>query len=310
MSTIFKNFTLSFDITTSDFKLSNGISPQVQLNNTWNQAQAFDPSIATVSSFYDVKRLPKGQAGFALNSILSMAYLIQVSQDRFVNSTATATFDPTNQSNVKSITITCDIINKNIESPPKPNDFLSATCIGNWFVSIFTYMSTNPTPIDITKMKYDLSYNSLNEPPIPNVPVVENPTILNIQGFSQNINEPFGSYIIEHASNISGGSKNPTHDTVVLFNIPITISFDFIFQYSYLISFIGAIAISLVELFGINPLYVLNSKVVMFCNIIIMIASVVAGFTWFNTQIWFVDPKYINVYNVATKSNIPFLSSN
>jgi hypothetical protein len=308
MSVNYKDFKFSFDITTADFTsrtVTGGIDSQAQLNNAWNLAQSFDPSTATTSPYYDVKKLPKGSSGFALNSFLNFVYLMQVSQGRFVDSDATAVFDSNNKSNVKSITISCKIINKNLDTPPKANDFLSATCIGNWYISILKYMATNPVTPDPKQMTYKPEFNSLNEPPLPGIPVVENPGILNILTFSPHVNELFISKIYEHNSNIGGGSVDPNQNTSVTYTFSSSLSiFDFIFQYSYLISFIGAVSISFLELIGIHPLGVLNSKILIFCNIIIMVASVVAFFAWFNTQVWFLDPRYINVQNVAKKNNI------
>ena len=83
---------------------------------------------------------------------------------------------------------------------------------------------------------------------------------------------------------------------------------DYVFQYSYFISFIGAIALAISEVVGFNPLSYMSEKILMAINIIIGVSGFVSLFAWFNTPVWYIDTSIINPNNIATKNNLPFLS--
>ena len=340
MST-YNDFVVSYDMTVDTFP-----GGQSALNNLWSNADNFDATTMQDAVLFDTSKFPKGKKGLILQLISFMTYAMQVSIGRFIDTTITPKYDTIIPTNVKALSISCKIINKNLDIPPKQNDFLSATCIGNWFLDMLRYKGS-----DYTKVSYNPKNNELNEPPLPNIPVINNPVPISpfkFSFFTSKINEPFASKIYEHNENVKGNTTPATSDTEVLkppsanppppptnpppppanpppppanpppppanpppndssLKITISTSLDIVFQFSYLISFTGAVIMSLVQLFGINLLYIFNEKVLIFFNVIISLSSIVALFTWFNTQLWYVDPVYININNVAKQNNIPFI---
>jgi hypothetical protein len=77
---------------------------------------------------------------------------------------------------------------------------------------------------------------------------------------------------------------------------------DYVFQYSYLISFIGAIAFSISEVIGYNPIEVFHSKVLIGYYVFTMFCAIMSLFAWFNISIWYVDTSIINPLNVSTSN--------
>ena len=152
----------------------------------------------------------------------------------------------------------------------------------------------------VTFFVKSLEYNKLNEPPLPDIPVIENPVLYD--PFSkQKFTNIFELFNIENATNVDGKSVDPK----VKKSLAIL---DYVFQYSYFLSFIGAISLSLSEVIGFTPLSYISEKVLLFIHIVIGTSAVVSLFAWFNTQIWYVDTSIINISNVSLKNNLPFLS--
>ena len=77
---------------------------------------------------------------------------------------------------------------------------------------------------------------------------------------------------------------------------------DYVFEYSYLISFIGAIAFSISEVLGYNPIEMFSSKVLLAYYIFTTCCAIISLFAWFNTSLWFVDPNILNPLNVSTSN--------
>ena len=77
---------------------------------------------------------------------------------------------------------------------------------------------------------------------------------------------------------------------------------DYVFTAAYLISFVGAIAFSLSEIVGYNPLDIINSKMILVYYAFTACCAVVSLFAWFNTTLWYVHPSIVNPLNVATSN--------
>jgi len=77
---------------------------------------------------------------------------------------------------------------------------------------------------------------------------------------------------------------------------------DYVFTAAYLISFVGAIAFSLSEIVGYNPLDIINSKMILVYYAFTACCAVVSLFAWFNTSLWYVHPSIVNPLNVATSN--------
>lgn len=230
--------------------------------------------------------------------------MMQISLTRFTNVLVYPIYDSNNK--LESIKIYCTITNINLTTPPQVNDYLSATSIGNWFVDIINYliptMVNNPKNIPSIESfpVYKTSYNSSNEPPLPRTTVQTNPTLIAIpislpQSFT-NVSNKFKS-TIEAFTPAIGGQTDPVTGKINLLTGTLSI-FDYIFQYSFFISFAGAIVLGL-KLFNFDILdNLFNETVTKYLYLLIGLSGIVSFFAWLDMQIFFIDPKIINIQNV------------
>jgi hypothetical protein len=78
---------------------------------------------------------------------------------------------------------------------------------------------------------------------------------------------------------------------------------DYIFYFSYIICFVSAVILSVSQLLGMNILdYLLNDSYINWIYFYIGLCSIIALFSWFDTDIWYIDPSIINTSNVAAYS--------
>lgn len=78
---------------------------------------------------------------------------------------------------------------------------------------------------------------------------------------------------------------------------------DYIFYFSYIICFVSAVVLSVSQLFGMNILdYLLNNSYINWIYFYIGLCSIIALFSWFDSDIWYIDPSIINPGNVAVYS--------
>lgn len=78
---------------------------------------------------------------------------------------------------------------------------------------------------------------------------------------------------------------------------------DYIFMWSFLISFIGAIFFALTQLISVDPSTILvNKNVSLAINIIVGISGIVSMFVWFNMDIPELDKRILN--SKVVKNNI------
>jgi len=302
---ILKDFDFSFDLTILDFTSNSSMTAQQQLNNTWKYAQSF-----IADNYNSVIPLPSntpnGSSGFAMFFFSLFSKLLQISSTRFINPKVTQTLN-TDGVNIDKITLSSRIINSKLNNPPLANDYLPANAVGNWLLDVLKVFnfSGNQNLSALCALNYDPKYNSLNEQNILNAPVPKNTVLKN--GFCTLISQHFTSNIFEHASNTSGGPSDPlgTIDDPEVGYLSIL---DYIFQYSYFLSFVGAVSFALSNVIGISPLIIMSEKVFLAIHIIVGFSAIVSIFAWFNSPIWFIDSKIINSENVSVKNNLPFLS--
>jgi hypothetical protein len=121
--------------------------------------------------------------------------------------------------------------------------------------------------------------------------------------------ETFGNNrLLEHAF-VPGTPSTFTPSTFTITNAPSmrsTSSFsilDYIFYFSYIICFVSAVILSVSQLLGMNILdYLLNDSYINWIYFYIGLCSIIALFSWFDTDIWYIDPSIINTSNVAAYS--------
>ena len=220
----YKNYIISYGYTLSD--LNNN---QIKFNELWDNFKQFKGGNITLPDGSIISASP-GPSGSALISILQVVVMFQVSLERFINATATPTFAD-NGTDVQTIMISCTITNINLNNPPKTNDFLSATCIGNWLVAVLTILllSTSITqpfkvPFNTLPAYNATAYNTLNEPPLKNTKVQQNPVLLNVLNLPTSdighfTNTQLANKIIEHIINPTGQTTPSTaNDSVDIDN--------------------------------------------------------------------------------------------
>ena len=302
---VLKDFDFSFDLTISDFTTNESMTAQQQLNNLWKLSQSF-----IAANYANVIPLPSntpnGSAGFAIFFFSLFGQLLQISSTRFINPTVTQTVN-TDGVNIDKITFSSRIINSKLNNPPLANDYLPANAVGNWLLDVLKVFnfSGNQNLSDLCALNYNPKYNSLNEQNILNAPVPKNTVFKN--GLCTLLSQHFTSNIFEHASNTSGGPTDPS-GSIDDPEVGYLSILDYIFQYSYFLSFIGAVSFALSNLIGISPLIIMSEKVLMGIHLIVGFSAFVSIFAWFNSPIWFIDSKVINSENVSKTNNLPFLS--
>jgi hypothetical protein len=211
----YKNYIISYGYTLSDLN-----NDQVKFNELWDNFKQFKGGNITLPGG-SIVSVSSGPSGSALVSILQVVVMFQVSLERFVNANATPTFAD-NGTDVQTIMISCTITNSNLNNPPKTNDFLSATCIGNWLVAVLTILLLSSSITEPFKVPFNTlpaynatAYNTLNEPPLRNTNVQQNPVLLNVLNLpTSNIGNFTNTQIInktiEHIINPTGQTTPST----------------------------------------------------------------------------------------------------
>jgi hypothetical protein len=75
---------------------------------------------------------------------------------------------------------------------------------------------------------------------------------------------------------------------------------DYIFQFSYITCFFAAVLLSISQLIGWDIIaFTFNDTFATYMHVYVGICSIVALFSWFNTNIWYISPNIINPANVA-----------
>jgi hypothetical protein len=212
----------------------------------------------------------------------------------------------------------------------QPNDNLSAVCLANWFAKFAETQNDNepcPKCIDppVPPFDYISSATCLSDFNTS----MKDKTALNLPlaNCSEHFTENFFSLnkILEHASNVtttavpappgetipappgSQLTQNRSGATAPAGTIIRTSStnnspmkyLDYIFQYSYPISFIGAIFFCIAQIVVIDPSSILiNKNISIVVNIIIFLSGLYSLFRWFNTDIPFAESTYVTSQNI------------
>ena len=135
----------------------------------------------------------------------------------------------------------------------------------------------------------------------------------NIEGFTSS------KKLLEHATNGTVGGDVPTDNTTPSTdnttpkpnNSSSTSSYsilDYIFQFSYITCFVAAILLSISQLIGWDIIaFTFNDTFATYMHVYVGICSIVALFSWFNTNIWYISPNIINPRNVALNNQRVYL---
>jgi hypothetical protein len=124
--------------------------------------------------------------------------------------------------------------------------------------------------------------------------------IIKLTSRIKNLSSPSIKNFSEHFS-----SDNKLLEHITTGSNPTTSSYkysilDYIFQFSYITCFFGAVVLSVSQIAGWDIImYIFNDTFTYWIYIYIGICSVIALFSWFNTSIWYVDSNIVNSANVA-----------
>jgi len=208
----------------------------------------------------------------------------------------------------------------------------------NAYWGTFTTQDTNslppflPVPVQTMPPANEIPVGTLYkiqpDPPLPGptpIPLLQvtmvNPVSHFIGGIDNNLNivkltsriknlsspatEHFSSNkkLLEHITTSTSPTSPPVAPTLSTSTPSSSTSYsilDYIFQFSYITCFVGAVLLSISQLIGWDIIaFTLNDSFVNYVYIYIGICSIIALFSWFNTSIWYIDPKIINPANVA-----------
>lgn len=79
---------------------------------------------------------------------------------------------------------------------------------------------------------------------------------------------------------------------------------DYVFQYSFLISFLGASFFGISSLVAVDPTTIVaNKNVSVALNVVIGVAGFISLFAWYDMQVPVIDGSLINSKTVKTKNN-------
>jgi hypothetical protein len=166
---------------------------------------------------------------------------------------------------------------------PNANNLLPATFIGGVNISPNIIKLSN----SIKNIKMKINNNN------------------NIEGFTSS------KKLLEHATNGVVGDDAAVDNTAPPVdnttspsdNAASTSSYsilDYIFQFSYITCFVAAVLLSISQLIGWDIIaFTFNDTFATYMHIYVGICSIVALFSWFNTNIWYISPNIINPGNVA-----------
>lgn len=79
---------------------------------------------------------------------------------------------------------------------------------------------------------------------------------------------------------------------------------DYVFQYSFIVSFLGASFFGITSLVAVDPTTIIaNKNVSVALNVIVGISGFIALFVWYNLQVPVLDGTLINSKTVKTTNN-------
>ena len=327
----YSKFQLNFTLNDTDFNTTKS-----ELINIWNRMKKYLPNtgftfFGTPSSLPDGTTVASGASGFIEEFLDVYSKILQVSNTRFTNITVKPNggdYSIQQPTSVEYFEISV-IITNDIGQTYEKNDYLDAYTIGTWLLyywSIFKDDMTElppflPVPVQITPnvegigQRYTIELDKPLDGPTPlslYETTMVNPLstfiggvdksidIIKLTSRIKNLSSPSIKNFSEHFS-----SDNKLLEHITTGSNPTTSSYkysilDYIFQFSYITCFFGAVVLSVSQIAGWDIImYIFNDTFTYWIYIYIGICSVIALFSWFNTSIWYVDSNIVNSANVA-----------
>ena len=217
----------------------------------------------TVQGLYNTYTIyPGGDTQFRSDLIKEISTDLKISPSRL-------SITSISQVNSTDLSILLDVNNTVPKTNAQENDFLSAKCVYDLFMSII-YNTTPP------------KCNSMLPAPFINVDTyryVENEE--NIENFTEHLNILSSGSI--SLSAIAVNPSNPVSKPISPDSV-----FDYLFMYSYAIAMVGSILYSIVNVVNLNPAEIIvNKNILLMLNIYIGICGFVSLFYWYQMDIPF-----------------------
>lgn len=277
--------TISYRMSVSD--LPAGVTLDAFYNDQIVGLGLYPPG-TTSSSVYEAKTFTIGSKNqlnpFKLQpSIKNNSWFIIASQlsgfDFDLSRLCDVSFTPNATSNITYIDISGTITDKISNNKDLPNDKLSSACLGQWIGKWLT---------DYTQTNQDI-------PPLSSTPAANDP-ICKINTFTSNVvpenftNNSFldkMNFKITNV-NVSNNFEEYTGVTVTTKKVDTEtkMSLDFIFAYTYLFAFVGAIFFSVSSVINVDIYSIIaNKNAVVFLNVFTGLCGLIGIFNWYNSDV-------------------------
>ena len=279
---------ISYDWDSSDFSSGQTIT-QAWAQASNNPAIPSGIQIPINSTNVFTPPILAGSAGFAYLLAYQVASMMKISFTRMYNAKLTPTF-ASNGTTVTNIHFDATINNIVSKNNALPNDNISALCAGNWWVAMAnsknfnTAMPTCTTPNVIATFTSDIPNKFEHATNVVDRFIPMNNSDINL-----------AKHLIENATNVtltvlpSNSNQSPTFIA------------DYIFQYSFLISFIGAAFFGISSIVSFDPTTIIaNKNISVVLNVLIGLAGFIALCVWYNMNVPVLDGSVINSKSVKS----------
>ena len=274
------DISISYDWDSSD------LPPGRTVTEMWNQATNYPekPSGMQLDANLFSPPISAGPNGIAYELAYSIAYVMKISFTRMYDVKLTPTFAADNVT-VLNLHFSASINNTVSKSSAQPNDNISALCAGNWYIDIIKNNRDPNTPKPVCTT--------------PDVVATFTSDIPNKFEHATNVDSSINlaSELIENATNVTLTilpSKSDTSSN----GSPIFLA-DYVFQYSFLISFMGASFFGISSIIAVDPTTIIaNKNVSVALNVLIGLAGFISLYVWFNKSVPVLDNSIINSSSV------------
>jgi hypothetical protein len=239
-----------------------------------------------------------------------------------------------NESSVSSINVKFSI-SSSISTDKGRNDNLSEKCLGEWMVAFFTQFDLLKTETYITTYITNTESNIILKCPkpklspsstlLPSIPSSKPPSSMlspsispsispssmlspsisqSSSGFTSSISYEKFSPIISGSNKLNNGIENFSGVGgyfVSLTNINPSSILDYLFHYSHVVSFIGAIFYSITSTLQINPIaIVINPNLNILISAYVGLCGIISFCSWFNITLDMIDSTLFNISSIKT----------
>ena len=294
---------ITYTLTPADLNLTDLYS----VYTSWSNSPAYKAGETVPKSEYSESivapcDIPFGFNGAMIAGMLPIINGFNISPSRVCNfNVVTTPVDPNVTKTLTAITFSLKLTDINLKSPPLLNDYLPAGILKSWITDwLKAYNASNPstytptlqippkylegqdfTPLYYKSPSYSPSYSHFSG------------SVLNIEKYSGVASTTDPGYSMKATPKTS----TPTL-TVSNKNASPSTLWEYIFQFAFGMSFLGAIFLSTTSTLNMNPAdIIVNKNMLIFLNVFIAASGIVSIFVWFNMN----NPVLVNTaLNPAT----------